>query len=384
MTSQPLYVLAVLCLAIAGSEWLVRHTPLRHLGTALLVILVAAVLANTGVIPSSGDAPPLYSGVFTYLAPAGIFLLLLEVNLRQLREAGLPMLIMFAIGSLGTVAGVFLGLQATGAEARLPMYAAVGGMFTGTYTGGSLNFNAVALHYEVMAKGNLYAGAVAVDNIMTALWMIATLALPRLFTIWLPRRGGGSEPRPDADAAHHDDTREVSPLGLALLLGITALALWVSDTVAGALSGWGYPLPSILIVTTIALVMAQFRAIAHLRGSRLLGMFFVYLFLAVIGAYCDLGAVAEIGELGILLFGFVTILVVVHGLITFGAGALLRQDWDIVAVASQANIGGSTSALALARSLGRGDLLLPAILVGSLGNAVGTYLGFLMARLLAG
>ena len=49
------------------------------------------------------------------------------------------------------------------------------------------------------------------------------------------------------------------------------------------------------------------------------------------------------------------------------------------AVASQANIGGSTSALALAKSLGRSDLMLPAILVGALGNAVGTYLGFLTA-----
>ena len=46
-------------------------------------------------------------------------------------------------------------------------------------------------------------------------------------------------------------------------------------------------------------------------------------------------------------------------------------------------IGGSTSALALARSLGRGDLALPGILVGALGNALGTYLGFLTAALLA-
>ena len=52
-------------------------------------------------------------------------------------------------------------------------------------------------------------------------------------------------------------------------------------------------------------------------------------------------------------------------------------------MASQANVGGGTSALALARSLGRSDLVLPAILVGSLGMAVGTYLGFLTADLLA-
>jgi uncharacterized membrane protein len=75
----------------------------------------------------------------------------------------------------------------------------------------------------------------------------------------------------------------------------------------------------------------------------------------------------------------VTVVIVVHGSIQFGLAALLRLDVNMAAVASQANIGGGTSALALARSLGRPDLVLPAILVGSLGNALGTYLGFFVA-----
>ena len=57
-------------------------------------------------------------------------------------------------------------------------------------------------------------------------------------------------------------------------------------------------------------------------------------------------------------------------------------DPDVAAVASQANVGGGTSALALARSLGRADLVLPALLMGALGNGLGTYLGFVAAELL--
>ena len=71
--------------------------------------------------------------------------------------------------------------------------------------------------------------------------------------------------------------------------------------------------------------------------------------------------------------------VLVHGLILFVIGGLLKQDWAIISVASNANIGGATSAGVLATAIGRGDLRLPGILAGSLGNAVGTYAGVFVA-----
>jgi len=52
----------------------------------------------------------------------------------------------------------------------------------------------------------------------------------------------------------------------------------------------------------------------------------------------------------------------------------------MLGIASQANIGGASSALALARSINRTDLQLPAVLVGVLGNAIGTYLGIWVAE----
>jgi uncharacterized membrane protein len=45
-------------------------------------------------------------------------------------------------------------------------------------------------------------------------------------------------------------------------------------------------------------------------------------------------------------------------------------------------VGGNTTALASAESLNRPDLLIPGVLVGSLGNAVGTYAGFFIAGML--
>ena len=141
----------------------------------------------------------------------------------------------------------------------------------------------------------------------------------------------------------------------------------------------GEPHVSNRVYVVIALILAQFRAIVNLAGSRALGLFAVYLFLCVIGAFCDVRALAEIGPLGLTLLVFTATIVAVHGLIIFGAARFLRMDPDIAAVASQANVGGGTSALALARSLGRGDLVLPAVLIGSLGNAIGTFRGLWVA-----
>ena len=176
------------------------------------------------------------------------------------------------------------------------------------------------------------------------------------------------------------DAESVRPIDLALLLALGAAAIWISDRA----SEWielvaGVPVPSILILTTLALALAQLRPVQRLRGTMLCGWFIVLLFLAVIGALCDVAALQQIGLLGRQLMLFVTVIVLVHGVIVFGIGTLLRVDPTMIAVASQANIGGSTSALALAKSFGRSDLMLPAILIGALGNAAGTYLGFLTA-----
>jgi len=152
--------------------------------------------------------------------------------------------------------------------------------------------------------------------------------------------------------------------------------LFVSNFLAEWSAAQGFSVPSILIITVIALVIAQLPFAKQLRGAQTLGIFSVYLFLAVIGAFCDVQALQNLGSLGLVLFGMAMIAVIFHGLVIFGAARLMKLDLDVAAVASQANVGGGTSALALARSRGRQDLVLPAVLLGSFGNAIGTFLGF--------
>ncbi|MDH3735277.1 MAG: DUF819 family protein [Gemmatimonadota bacterium] len=390
MTDHTLFILAVLSLVIVVTEWAVRRTWLKHVGTALLVIIATAIIANLGLIPTTSteqDPVPAYDAIFGTVAPLAIVWLLLKVNLRDILKAGVPIISLFVIGSLGTVAGVLVAMWAVDGPERIgPMYHALGGMFTGTYTGGSVNFNAIAIEYDMMREAVLFGGAAAVDSIMTTIWMALTIAMPRfLRPLWAGRmRGADGDPAlaREVDLGVEEDTESLHPVDLALVLAIGFGTLWASNGLAAWSESIGFAVPSIIILSIIALALAQIPAVTNLAGSRTLGLFAVYLFLCVIGAFCDIGALAEIGGLGLTLLAFTFILVLVHGLVTFGAAWLLRMDVDIAAVASQANVGGGTSALALARSLGRGDLVLPAVLIGSLGTALGTFLGFLVARTL--
>lgn len=382
---DPLAILALLMLNIVMAEQLAKLPYLRAIGTALLVIIITAITANLGLIPASINAPPLYDGIFSYLAPISIFFLLLTVNLKGLRRAGSPMVINFLIGGVGTMVGVIVAMRVVGGPKGFgPLFYAVGGMFTGTHTGGSSNLNAIALHYGVNKAGNVYAAAIATDNIVTALWMGVTLLLPPFLNRYIPRRLSttlsAEETRRYEEEANEqiNDVEAVNPQDLALLIGLGVSALYGAQLVAEAIPG----IPKILVLTTLALLLAQLPGIQRLRGVRVVSIFCIYLFLAVIGAYCDLSALFNDGRLALTMLTFVSISVPIHALFQFGIGGLLKQDWDLLSIASQANIGGSASCLALSKSLKRPDLHLPGILAGALGNAIGTYCGLLVAEYL--
>lgn len=379
--TDTIFILFVLCFNVFICEWLAKRPGFRHIGTALLVILLTAIEANLHIIPTTET--PVYEGIFSYVAPFALFLLLLSVNLKDLRQAGLPMLTMYLIGSAGTIIGVLTSVWLFSAPNTIGnLYYALAGMFTGTYIGGSINFHAVALHYGVSKAGNLFIAATAADNIMTTLWMVITLSVPRFLQRRFPRTlpTAKAVPDTDAEANPYSDAETMNPRDIALLLAMGLGAIFGSKQIAALIPA----VPFVLVLTTVALVLAQFRVVNNLRGSRLLGLFGIYIFLAVIGAYCDVAALLRDGQLAIVLFGMILVLVLIHAGILFGIGALFKQDWAVLGIASQANVGGATSALALAKSLNRPDLQLPAVLVGTLGNAIGTYLGILVAELLRG
>ena len=374
--SNPIYVLGMLSLMIILSIYIGKTKLGKQFGAALLVILFTAVIANLKLIPSASNSIGLYNVIFRYVAPISIFYLLLNVNLNSIKKAGLPMISLFIIGSLATTFGILLSWILLSPETVLGNDAKiVAGMLTGTYTGGSVNFNAVALEYGFQKKGILYAGTIAVDNVVTALWILVTLILPMLLSrIWKSKIGVN---KINSDKLRFSDKGiNITSLAWLTFLGITSFYL------SEILVEYFPRIPSILILTTIGIGLAQTKFVSNLNGSHDLGLYLVYLFLAVIGAYCEIGAVYQLKEIGITLLLFSSLAVLIHGILTVLFGGLLYRDWQMIAIVSQANVGGGASAIALAETFERNELVLPSILVGTLGNALGTYLGFFVVYVL--
>ncbi|MBI1362192.1 MAG: DUF819 family protein [Alphaproteobacteria bacterium] len=384
LVTSPAGILAILLVAVALADMLGRTGPMKRIGAAMIVIVFGALLANFRIIPPASSGGVVYDPIFTYLIPGSIFLVLLDVNLGALRRAGAPMLVAFALGAVGTFLGVWAANTLTPARAMLGEHAApLAGMFTGTYIGGSANFNAVALAYGLTRDSGLYTASTVVDNVMTDVWIVATLALPALLagTGWFRKRASANAIASTPAARTSLSTPLTGALSVGAPLALAAAALWISDLLSTWFEARGLAIPSILIVTTLALALAQLPGLARLTQANTIGMWGTFLFLAVVGANADLAALVAAGQLTPMLFTYVAIIFAVHGVILFGAGALLKLEPVVLAIASSANIGGTSTAFVLAEAEKRQDLVLPAILIGSIGNALGTYAAFAMVAL---
>jgi len=377
------FVLAVVVLLAVQLEKRVRL--FAALGAALTGILLGMVLSNTGVLPGSSPTYSFLMGDGVYF---GIALILLSVKLKSVVEAGPGMLAAFGIGAAGTAAGAIVGaLLLSGLVG--PETWKLAGQYTGTYTGGGANFAALGRAFET--SPDLFAAATAADVIITAVWMMICLAVPVL--LGRPKGDLAEETGSEKGAALGEVNGEPPPATLERALNNTITPVSMVDAAAlvvvavGAVWGAGVLaqvigfLPEVLWLTTLVLLLAQLPAIKALPGGALFGNYLILLFLASNGAR---SVIANLVAMGPPVFYYAIVTVAVHGIIIFGVGRLARLDLPTLAVASQANVGGAASAIALASARGYADRLVPGVAVGLLGYAVGNYLGLAVGVMMRG
>lgn len=353
---------------------------------AVIALLIALVFANLGIIPT--DAP-VYDAVWGYIVPLAIPLLLFQLNIHSLFKESGRLLFLFLLSSIGTMLGAVLGFLLL--RHHIPELDKIAGIISASYTGGGVNFAAMTAKLE--PSKTMTSATVVADNLMMACYFFILIFLAN--NAWV-RRIWGSPYQNEMDknsnpnqnqAAQYWQAKPISLQSMALSLGASILLVSVSFTLSKFLKSVlgssenvlidmfiGLVSDKYLLLTTLTFLVIAFcrKGMAKLDGSQELGTYCIYLFFVVIGVPASIPLIIQNAPL---LFVFTLIVAVVNLLITLLAGKVLKYSIEEITLACNANIGGPTTAAALAIAQGWRNLVGPILVIGTIGYIIGNYIG---------
>lgn len=383
MQTSPWWVWSMLLLASTTGVAAERTKIGAALSSPLITMAVALVACNLGFLPS---AAPAYTSVNKFLVPLAIPLLLLDANLFKVLTQTGRLLRSFVLGSIGTVLGTVIAawlvplgrLGAAGKEGWM-----IAAALASRHIGGAVNFVAVSETLGMSAE--LTAAGIAADNLVVSfyfglLFWLARDLEPEDEVLHANGEGGGG-PKGTREPVEQATWSATEPPALGYLKALSLASLlcmvgtWVSEgLLQGAISS--IPVISLLSVATATLFPRACSSVTEPAGH--LAVILMNLFFSVTGAQ---GKLSQVLVTAPRLFLLSAVQLVFHLTFLLGAGrGLLRLPLKELLVASNANVGGPTTAAAMAGSKRWKSLVLPGILTGILGYASATFIGLALGR----
>ncbi|PKF22254.1 hypothetical protein CW684_00145 [Macrococcoides caseolyticum] len=354
---------------------------------AIIALIFALLLSNFKVIPTESVV---YDQVWGFVIPLALPLLLFQIDIKAIWKESGRLLGIFLLSSVGTVAGTFVAFFLL--KEHIPYLDKLSAMMSASYIGGGVNFAAMALKFN--PPKDVISAAVVADNLMTAIFILTLMAIPTIRFF----RNKFNTPHIDevegTQIAGRDDyfsRKEISLLDLALNFGAAFFIVAVSFKLSAFMTNilpeaggnilyemfTGIVTDKYLILTTFTFVLLLSfpKFFKQLNGSNEFGTFLIYLFFFVLGIPASIPLIIQTAPLLLL---FVFIIAMLNLVISLIAGKLIGADLEEILLASNANIGGPTTAAALAIAKGWHKLIGPILVVGTLGYIIGNYIGTAM------
>lgn len=367
----------------------------------LMCYFIPSLLTTFGVVDPNQSQ--LYYVASRFMLPASLVLLTLSIDLREVVRLGPKALIMFFTGTLGVIIGGPLAILIVSTFSPetiggIGPEAVWRGMTTiaGSWIGGGANQAAM---YEIFKPSDsLYSIMITVDVIVAEIWM-AFLLIGVGKSKELDRYFKADTSAVDELQAKMQDfsnrTARIPSLPdlmiiLAIAFGFTSIAHFFSDNLALFFKA-SFPSLERLSFTSdffwlivlatsfgIGLSFTRLRNYEGAGASRI-GSVFIYFLVATIGMKMN---VAEIfSNPGMFMVG--GIWMIIHIILLFIVGKLIKAPYFFLAVGSKANIGGAASAPVVAAAF-HPSLAPVGVLLAVVGYALGTYGAWICGILMQG
>jgi uncharacterized membrane protein len=386
--AAPWAVVAAL-VGAAALGMVAERTPVgAALSASLVTMFTTLMLANLGVLPV---ASPIYTAITTYLVPLAVPLLLFNADLRRTITQTGKLLIAFVVGALGSLVGTLaawwlvpLG-KALGPADAWKIAAAL----CARHIGGAVNYVAVA-EATGASPGAITAG-LAADNPVVAIHFLVLFLLARR-VVYRPSQNAGSRggetgsllsaqngavdiSQVQTAEATGEDISNSKPIrtidvavSVAVAIALTAVAITISSLFLPQLG-------SIPVVTAIVVLLATaapelLRPLSSAASG--VGIILMQVFFAATGAS---GSIAHVLTTAPALFLFSAVQIAVHLAVVILVGrVILRLKLEDLLLASNANVGGPTTAAGMAAAKHWDELIVPSLLIGVFGYAIATFL----------
>lgn len=360
-----------------------RFKLLGMLGPVFLCYALGIVLSL--VIPDTSLA----MDISEILVPIAIPLILFSANLASVKRLARPMLVSFALMAVA----VFAVASAAYFIYRntMPDMYKYAGMMIGLYTGGTPNLMAIGLALKASDSSIVLANAsdVVVGGIYFLLLISVMPRLARRFLRPFAPAPAAAAPA-EADSLEKTFVPEKDRFSFRLilrrlpilLLGVLSLA--IAAGLALLITGELNVVVIMLVVTSCGIGFSFIKKVREAPGSFSAGQYLIYMFSVGIGLSFDFSSISRESLLFLAVFATTQFgAVLVHLLLC----KLSRIDGDTALITSTAGIYGPAFIVPAANAMKNDEVILPGLICGILGYAIGNYLGIgtaLLLRLIGG